>query len=94
MQKQDAQGPMIKRHIVKSMKQRTGCSEDLCRAMLDAFVAIVLDGCRSHGTVKINGFGVFSRKDKPVRTARDPRNGRKIDVPAKSVLRFSSTCQM
>lgn len=39
--------------------------------------------------VILRGFGTFQRKAKPARTARNPKDGSPIPVPARSVLHFS-----
>lgn len=41
--------------------------------------------------VILRGFGTFQRKAVPARTARNPKTGAAVPVPARSVLRFSAS---
>ena len=41
--------------------------------------------------ITVRGFGTFKRKEAPARTARNPQTGEAIQVPARSVLKFSAT---
>lgn len=40
------------------------------------------------GRVELRGFGAFSVRSRPPRTARNPRTGEVVDVPAKHVPFF------
>ncbi len=40
---------------------------------------------------RLQGLGTFNRKVKPARTARNPRTGDPIAVPARSVLTFKAS---
>lgn len=82
---------MIKKDVIQAMKVATGHDEEVCRQMIDAFTKAIVDGCGGSGQVKLNGFGTFTRRERPPRVARDPRNGREIHVPAKRILHFSPT---
>lgn len=54
------------------------------QAMFDILAENVADGHE----INIPGFGKFRRKDKPARTARNPRTGEQMEVAAKSVPNF------
>jgi DNA-binding protein HU-beta len=56
--------------------------------VLDQFVKITQDTLKTGNKVSLTGLGTFTPKDKPARTARNPKTGAKVDVPAKKVVKF------
>jgi len=52
---------------------------DIIKALTDAGERVI-----------IRDFGTFQRRDKAATTARNPKTGEKIQVPAKSVLHFKA----
>jgi len=61
-------------------------------------VAAVVEGLRSglieDGEVGIVGFGSFKVKDKPARTARNPKTGETVDVEARRVIKFKPSGEL
>ena len=53
-------------------------------AIFDTIVSTLVEG----GEVAIAGIGVFSAKDRAARTARNPRTGELVQVPAMRVPKF------
>ncbi|MEX0934078.1 MAG: HU family DNA-binding protein [Candidatus Paceibacterota bacterium] len=64
-----------------------GTKADAERAV-DALFGAVVDTLKSGGEVSVAGFGVFSAKERAARTARNPRTGEPIQVPAMRVPKF------
>jgi len=64
-----------------------GTKADAERAV-DALFNAVVDTLKSGGEVSVAGFGVFSAKERAARTARNPRTGEPIQVPAMRVPKF------
>jgi len=54
---------------------------------------IILDQTDQGENVIIRGFGTFKRVDKPARVARNPMTGGDVQVPPKSVLKFTASKQ-
>jgi integration host factor subunit beta len=52
--------------------------------------AVVAEALLNRGTVEIEGFGTFELVVRKPRTARNPRTGERIAVPAKSVVKFKA----
>ena len=48
----------------------------------------VADVLLKHGRVEIDGFGAFELVRRKPRRARNPRTGDRVDVPAKTAVRF------
>jgi len=69
-------------------------SADLSKAAAGAAVEAVLGGITgtlSGGdSVSLVGFGTFSVADRAARTARNPRTGESIDVPASKAPKFKA----
>lgn len=55
-------------------------------AVFDTIVAAVAKGDK----VAISGFGIFKKNARKARTARNPRTGATVKVPATSVPKFSA----
>jgi len=69
-------------------------SADLDKASATAAVEAVLSGITNTltagDTVSLIGFGAFSVTDRAARTARNPRTGESIDVPASKAPKFKA----
>jgi nucleoid DNA-binding protein len=57
---------------------------DELRGVFESLAAALL----ASGRVEVNGFGVFELVRRKPSRARNPRTGDRIDVPAKTVVRF------
>jgi integration host factor subunit beta len=57
-------------------------------AVAQVFEAVV-DILLKHGRVEIDEFGEFELVRRKPRLARNPRTGERIDVPAKTAVRFA-----
>lgn len=55
---------------------------------LAAFVASVTAALKKGDEIRLVGFGTFSFSKRAATTARNPRTGKTIKVPAKKVARF------
>ncbi len=69
-------------------------SADLSKAAAGVAVEAVISGVTgalSNGdSVSLVGFGTFSVSDRAARTARNPRTGEPIDVPASKAPKFKA----
>jgi DNA-binding protein HU-beta len=61
-------------------------SEAVIKAIFDAMAGEMAKG----GTVDVAGFGKFEGVDRDARTARNPRTGEMVPVPAKRVPKFKA----
>ena len=55
---------------------------------VDAFIEALCGGLKSEQKVNVAGLGIFSVKDRKARTARNPKTGETVHVPAKKVIKF------
>lgn len=77
--------------VQADFKQGTGInlgpkdSEKLIKTVFNAIKDIVKD---SDCSVRIHNFGVFSMKQKPARTCRNPQTGEPVQVAASESIHF------
>ncbi len=55
---------------------------------VDEFIHTLCEGLRKEAKVNVAGLGIFSVKDRKARTARNPKTGETVHVPAKRVVKF------
>jgi len=85
---------MNKTELIAAIAEKSGQSLAASGAMLNAFIDVIAEKVSSEGEdVRISGFGTFSRKTSAERTARNPRTGEAVHVPAKTktVFKVSKT---
>ena len=58
-------------------------------AYLDCLESVATDELKSGGEVPLNGLGKLKVAQKAARTGRNPQTGAAIDIPAKTVVKFS-----
>lgn len=58
---------------------------DLTRQVFEDVAQILLQ----RGRVEVHGFGTFELVRRKPRRARNPRTGERIDIPARTAVRFS-----
>ncbi|MCC7004507.1 HU family DNA-binding protein [Candidatus Nomurabacteria bacterium] len=56
--------------------------------VVDAIVDAIVSSLKKGDEVSIAGLGIFSAKTRAARTARNPRTGESIQVPAMKVPKF------
>ncbi|PIP73392.1 MAG: integration host factor [Candidatus Lloydbacteria bacterium CG22_combo_CG10-13_8_21_14_all_47_15] len=79
---------MNKAAIVDKVHEQIGGTKSTAETAVDTFVNSIIDTLKSGGEVSIAGLGIFSVKDRAARTARNPRTGETVQVPATRVPKF------
>lgn len=79
---------MNKNELIDSMATEAGMTKANTEKALDAFVASVTAALKKGDEIRLVGFGTFSVSKRAATTARNPRTGETIKVPAKKVARF------
>ena len=59
-----------------------------CRLVVDAFLAAVKDALERGEGIEIRGFGTFKVRHRKARTARNPKTGEPVEVPARAAPVF------
>ena len=85
---------MTKKDMAKAMADEMG----LTHAHATEVIQRVLDGITEtlceDGRLELRNFGVFEVRERKPRTARNPRTGKAVAVPAKLVVTFRPGRQM
>lgn len=77
--------------VVSTLAERSGISKDEASKQVDAVFSAVSTELDSGHEVTIRNFGRFYVQDRAERTARNPKTGAQIQVPARKYARFVSS---
>ena len=78
-----------KKNLALKVSQQTGCNRDLASKMVETVFETMRESLVDGRRIEIRGFGVFQVKDtRPKPTARNPRTGQIIYVPARRKTHF------
>ncbi len=81
---------MNKGELVEAIATKAEATKKDTTAILDAFLAVVVDTVANGDKVVLVGFGSFDRRDRAAREGRNPSTGQPIKIPATQVPAFSA----
>lgn len=79
---------MNKQAIVEAVHGVLGGTKADAERAVDTMVDSIISSLKKGDEVSIAGLGIFSAKQRAARTARNPRTGESIQVPAMRVPKF------
>ncbi len=79
---------MNKQSIVEAVYGVLGTTKVQAESVVDTVIETVVKGLKKGEEVSIAGLGIFSVKHRASRTARNPRTGETVKVPATKVPKF------
>ena len=79
---------MNKSDLVGHVAGETGLSWSAAEAVVNAMPSGIAGSLARKEAVSLLGFGTFSVRQRPARTARNPRTGETVSVPASTVAAF------
>ena len=79
---------MNKSELIVALAQKVDLTKKDAEKALNAFVDVVTDALKAGEKVQLVGFGTFETKDRPARTARNPRTGEEIEIAASKTASF------
>jgi nucleoid DNA-binding protein len=79
---------MNKATLINFVAQEATLTKKDARAAIEAVLNGIVDGLNTDRKVALVGFGTFSLVEKKARTARNPKTGEAVEVPAKIVPKF------
>ncbi len=79
---------MNKADLISKLHEELGITKADAERAMDTILNSVIDTLKAGREVSIAGLGIFSAKMREARTARNPRTGEAIDVPAMRVPKF------
>lgn len=79
---------MNRSELVDAIAKATDMKKVDIEPVVDALFDTIINALKNKEEVRILGFGTFSTVLTKATTARNPRTGEKIDVPAKNKIKF------
>ncbi|MBQ8160767.1 MAG: HU family DNA-binding protein [Clostridia bacterium] len=73
---------MNKSELAAELAARAGLKRADADKAVNAFVDIVTETLAGGDKIQLIGFGTFEVRDRPARTARNPRTGENLDIAA------------
>ncbi|MBQ2884861.1 MAG: HU family DNA-binding protein [Alphaproteobacteria bacterium] len=81
---------MNKNDLVANIAAEAGLTKVDAAKAVDAFVASVTKALKKGDDIRLIGFGTFAVNKRAATTARNPRTGATIKVPAKKLAKFKA----
>lgn len=82
---------MNKASLVDKVHGMLGGTKTQAEQVVDGIFDAITSTLKSGEEVSISGFGIFSAKMRAARTARNPRTGASVEVPAQRVPKFRAS---
>ncbi len=79
---------MTKREIVKAIAAKTGLTQAQAKEAVQETLNAMIEQLSRAGRLELRNFGVFEVRKRRARTARNPRTGEPVKVPARKVVVF------
>ena len=79
---------MNKASIVDAVHSKLGTTKVAAEEAVDTVVSSIVNSMKKGEEVSIAGLGIFKVKARAARTARNPRTGESIQIPAMKVPKF------
>ena len=79
---------MTKAELVEKVAERVKLNRKQAVDVINAITQSISDSLGEGNKVEIRGFGSFRVRDRNARTARNPKSGEWLEVPAKKVPFF------
>jgi nucleoid DNA-binding protein len=79
---------VTKRDMARAIAEETGLSQRQAQEVVQCVLDGITEALVREGRIELRNFGVFAVKKREPRTARNPRTGEKVEVPASMVVTF------
>lgn len=79
---------MNKQSIVEKVNEILGTTKVQAEQVVDAVFDTIAGSLKKGVDVSVAGFGIFATKKRAARTARNPKTGATVQVPATTVAKF------
>ncbi len=79
---------LTKADLVDAVTAEAGVPTRAAEVIINAVLAAMTESLRSGSSIEIRGFGSFGIRQRRARTARNPKTGAAVDVPAKKICYF------
>ncbi len=82
---------MNKASLVEKIHEILGGTKVQAEEVVNTIFDSIAGSLKKGDDVSIAGFGIFSAKERAARTARNPRTGEAVNVPAMRVPKFKAS---
>lgn len=79
---------MNKAELIDAIAEKAEISKVNARKSIDAFIDVASHTLRTGDKITLMGFGSFVVTRMPARIGRNFRNGRPVEIPPRSVVKF------
>lgn len=80
---------MTRTEVIEALAERTNMDKKDIKQFLEGLVSVVEDEMRRGGEVPLKGLGKFKVQHRKARTGRNPITGEELQIPAKTVAKFT-----
>ena len=80
---------MTRTYLIEAISQETGSDRQQAKAYLEGFTRVIEREMKNEGEVPLAGLGKFKVVKRQARTGRNPMTGESIQIPAKTVVKFT-----
>ena len=80
--------PKTKVQIIRALADKTGLTQAQVASVLEQLAELAYVGAKQPGGFPVPGFGKVSMKQRKARTGFNPKTQEKIQIPAKTVVKF------
>jgi len=81
--------PVSRGEVVDIVAAQSGLTRSQAEGAIKAYEGAIIRTLTDGGEVRLGGFGTFKTSERAARTGRNPQTGGTVDVPARTVPRFS-----
>lgn len=85
---------MNKADLINDVSEDVGLSKRDTKIVIESVIKKMTTGILEDGKVSLVGFGSFVTTERKARTARNPKTGEQVDVPAKTAVKFKASQQL
>ena len=79
---------MTKKEIAQKLARENGVTQEVTKEIVQRVFDEIINALVEEGRIELRNFGVFEVKDRAARSARNPRTGESVQIPAKRVVTF------
>lgn len=81
---------MNKQDLINTIAEETEITKSKAKQVLERTLDTIAIALQDGDDVKLIGFGTFSTTQRSARTARNPKTGEAVLVPAKTAVKFKA----
>jgi nucleoid DNA-binding protein len=85
---------MTNKEIVRSISDELGLPQLQVKQIVQKMFSALIETLAEDGRVELRNFGVFEVKVRAARSARNPKTGEQMPIPARSVVTFKPGKEM